>query len=292
MRVLPTLLIAASLGAAGHAVAQTWTRDAGHGYVNTSVTVLNGQRFHDATGESHELPTTYRQLAVGVYGEVGAIDRWLTLTLDGEIYRRSELEDQGLTQGLGDLRVGAWTGLVVAPVRLTVGAMVKLPTGDNRPDPDGVDVIDRPGARDVSRSLPTGEGAVVVEPAVRVGHSFGGAWWPLRHFAEGGLGWQARVDGADAWTWKAKLGTKVPVTVLDHVWWVVSLDGQHTTLPEDEPTSGGATGLGEGVSVVGLALQAHVDFNGIGVFGGVSTAFLARRIIAGRPYQLGVFAEF
>ncbi len=179
----------------GVAAGQAWTRDAGHGYVNTSLSHISGDRLYDKDGETRDLPTTYAQTSVGLYGEVGLIDRWLTLSLDGELYRHNELEDQGATQGIGDLRVGAWSGVVVAPIRVTVGATVKLPTGDPSPDAEGVDAVDRPGARLIARSLPTGEGAVVVEPALRLGTAFGGGAWPLRHFFEAGAGGAARGAG-------------------------------------------------------------------------------------------------
>ena len=276
------------------AAAQTWTRDAGAGYANVSVSHLRGDRLYDRQGESRPLPTDYVQTSVGVYGEVGVVDRWLTLTLDGEVFRRNALEAQGATSGVGDLRLGAFSGLVTGPVVLTAGLLVKLPTGDERPAPGGaVAAVDRPGAALIAASLPTGEGAVVVEPVLRVGHAGHTPSWPLRHFVEAGVGWQARVDGADALTWMAKLGTQVPVTALDRVWWVLALSGLHSQLADDAPLMGGAGGLGEGVSYVSLSAQVHARVVGsAGVFGALSTAVMAERIISARPFQLGVFTGF
>lgn len=277
----------------GVAAGQAWTRDAGHGYVNTSLSHISGDRLYDKDGETRDLPTTYAQTSVGLYGEVGLIDRWLTLSLDGEMYRHNELEDQGATQGIGDLRVGAWSGVVVAPIRVTVGATVKLPTGDPSPDAEGVDAVDRPGARLIARSLPTGEGAVVVEPALRLGTTFGGGAWPLRHFFEAGAGYQARVDGADALTWRAKIGVQWPISVLDRVWFVFAVDAQHSLADDADLLSASATGLGEGVTYVSPIYQLHVRvWQGLGVFGSYAGAFQAKRIIAAPSKQVGLSYDF
>src|SRR5213075_1399548 len=98
----------------------------------------------------------YSKQLIGLYGELGIVDRWLTLSADATLFRFNRLEDQGSTRGLGDLRIGAWTGLIESPLRLSAGFLVGIPTGDASPRP-GASSAD-PEAQLIARSLPTGDG--------------------------------------------------------------------------------------------------------------------------------------
>ena len=139
MRGLPFALIV--LVFAGTAEAQVaWTRDAGHGYLGLKFAHQANDQFYGADFESRQIAGVYSQTSVGLYGEIGLVDRWLTASVESELFRRNALAEQGATLGFGDLRLGVWSGLVVAPIRLSVGLRVGLPTGDADPD-SGIDEV-------------------------------------------------------------------------------------------------------------------------------------------------------
>lgn len=276
------------IGAPSVASAQAWTRDAGSGYVNLSVSVLSGDELFGADGESREIASTYRQTTVGLYAELGVIDRWLTATVNAELFRDNRLDDQGATRGVGDLRLGLWTGLVTTPFRLTAGLQVGLPTGDDVPG--GTDGVD-PNADLIANSLPTGDGEVDFEPQVILGHSFGGgdSGWPLQHFATARVGYWLRTKGFnDAFTYQAELGTKVPAAFLDRFWLTVRLRGVES-LASAEEVSSGFGGLGDGVTYTSLSgeLYGHI-WGGLGASVSYDTAFRARGIIAAAPIKFAI----
>src|SRR5512147_764634 len=112
---LPTLPSTARAGA--------WTRDAGHGYVNTSYSEIDATRFYSP--DFRVVPIQpYQQHLVGIYGEIGLLDRWLTATVDGTLFRYNVIRDAGATYSVGDWRLGLWTGLVTKPVHLSFGVTV------------------------------------------------------------------------------------------------------------------------------------------------------------------------
>ena len=175
------------------ASAQAWTRDQGKGYVNLSVTRLSGDEIFGTDGQSRTIANTYTQTILGVYAELGLIDRWLTVSLSSEVFRRNALDDLAATQGLGDIQVGAWSGLLDGPFRLTVGVVLGIPTGDDQPSPDDNADLD---AELAANSLPTGDGEFDITPTVVIGYAFGGQSWPLRHFVTArAVGYWLRTRG-------------------------------------------------------------------------------------------------
>ncbi|MGB3051363.1 MAG: hypothetical protein WBB42_10220 [Polyangiales bacterium] len=152
--------------------AQAWLRDPGNLYVQTSYFYLRAGSFFGADGNTFKLENgEYVQHVLAFYAEAGVIDRWLMLTLAGELFRRNVLTNLGATSGVGDFQLGAWTAIVEKPVRLTAGLLVGLPTGDPSPSagPDAT-----PEEEAIARSLPTGDGEVDVNFRLALGHSFGG----------------------------------------------------------------------------------------------------------------------
>src|SRR5262249_55988785 len=149
-------------------------------------------------------PDRYTQHTLSFYGEVGLISRWLTATLEGQLYRRNILDGQGFTDGMGDLRIGAWTGLLRAPVRLSLGFTAGVPAGDAAPR--GADQA----TNDIAHHLPTGDGEFDFEWRLALGHAFGGARrWPLLHYAILEAGYWLRTHGIhDSIVYKAELGTR------------------------------------------------------------------------------------
>lgn len=269
--------------------AQAWTRDAGSAYVNLSLTRLSGDSLYNPDFTRSDLPTTFTQTLINTYAEVGVVDRWLTVTLSSELYRRNALDQQGATFGLGDTQVGFWSGVITAPFRLTLGVNVGLPTGDDTPDAtDPTDVE----AQSIARSLPTGDGEFDFEPAVYLGHGFGGDSWPLRHFVVAKLGYHVRTRGfRDAVNYKLELGTQVPVDFLDRFWLITRFYGTES-FASDIEAANGATGLGNGVTYTSLGVELSGRITGgLSAGIGVDTAFRARSIIAAIPFRFSIAYE-
>lgn len=267
------------------ASAQAWTRARGSAYLELGASVLAGDRLFTRTGEKAELPTPYRQLSIASYAELGVIDRWLTLSFSGELYRRNQLDDRGATAGLGDLRLGAWTGIVTAPLRITVGAWVGLPTGDSAPSAgEGADQE----AALVARSLPTGDGELDVEPRVIAGYAFGTS--PASHYVVAELGYAIRTRGlADALTYRLELGTRL--RAFDRLLVSLRFSGNEPLRAAGDSATALA-GLGGGVThtSVGLGLGFRV-VEGLTVSAAAETALRARNIVAALPLRFSVAYE-
>jgi hypothetical protein len=282
------LQIVALLFVPGIAHAQAWTRDAGSGYVDLTVSGLTGDAVYGLDYEAVDLPSQYSQIILSLYGEIGIVDRWLTLVVQSELLRRSALADQGATLGLGDTKVGLATGLITDPIRLTIGAYVGLPTGD--PDPSaGPDADDQ--AHEIARSLPTGDGEWDFEPRILFGWSYSGDDWPLQHYVSAYVGYALRTNSfSDAFTYWLELGTKIPVVVLDRIWWSIRFYGVESFGGTDAPA---APGLGDGVTYTSLAFSLSAEiYGGFGLLFGVDTAFRARNIISAIPIRGGLFYQF
>lgn len=273
---------------AQEASAQAWIREAGSGFVDLSVRTLSGDEFYDRRGDSEPLASTYRQTSLGLYGELGLIDRWLELTVSGEALRRNELEGQGVTSGLGDFRLGLWSGLSQeGPVKLSLGVILGLPTGDPSPSVSG----SAEDAELVARSLPTGDGEFDVEPNVTLGASFGGGRWPLRHYLVASLGYQVRTKGFnDALSYRLELGTRWPVGFLERVWLIARVQGLESL---GEPSSSAFVGLGDGVTFTGVGVSMAVELGGgFGASLSAESAVRAENIISGIPVSASVHYTF
>jgi hypothetical protein len=275
-----------------------WTRDLGEGYVNLTVNGLTSTRQYGADFEVAELPSRYSQIVLSLYGEVGLVDRWLTLMVTSELLRNSRLSEQGATLGLGDTEIGLFSGLIADPVRLTIGVEVGLPTGDH--EPTGGDGADDQ-ADEIARSLPTGDGEFDVEPRVLFGWSFGGDSWPLSHYLGASFGYAIRTSAkfqgerqafADAITYHLEFGTKFPLPVLDRFWWMVRLHGIES-FASDEEAARGASGIGNGVTYTAFDLGFSAEiYGGFGVLFKVGGAARARSIIAAAAIRGGLYYEF
>ena len=270
------------------ASAQAWTRDQGKGYVNLSVTRLSGDEIFGTDGETRPIADTYSQTILGLYAELGLIDRWLTLSFSSEVYRRNALDELAATQGLGDIQVGAWSGLLDGPFRLTVGVVLGIPTGDDSPSADpGADL----DAELAANSLPTGDGEFDITPTVVIGYTFGGNSWPLRHFVTARAGYWLRTRGfTDALSYQIELGTQVPVAFLDRFWLTLRLRGVESFSEADQ---GGFAGLGDGITFTSISAELFGRiWGGLGAAVGFDTAFRAKGIIAAAPIRFTLSYEF
>jgi hypothetical protein len=214
--------------------------------------------------------------------------------VDATLYRRSALADQGYTHGLCDLRLGVWSGLLVSPVRLAVGMVVGLPTGD--PVPEAGD----PDAQLIANTLPTGDGEVDLELAAAAGYGFGGGLWPLEHYVLARLGYWIRTtprdvafgeaaDFPDAINWQAELGSRLPWRFVERFWLTARFYGQE---PVGDPSGADFSGLGGGVRHRSFALQLYARlWRKLGVSFAFAGAFSARNLPAGAQYTVGLSYE-
>lgn len=289
-------VVTAVLWGPASAHAQAWTRDAGSAYASLSLATTSGDRLFGSDFSIQDLPTKYSQLQVSAYAEAGIIDRWLTATVNAELFRRNALSGGASVQGIGDARVGLWTGLLTAPFRLTFGVNLGLPLGDAdlQVSADG----DVDGA--AAASLPTGDGEFDVEPSLLFGYAFGGQSWPLRHFVVAGAGYWLR-DGAviggvrrsfsDAFTYRLEVGSQLPGEILGRFWLIVRVSGVES-FASDAETAASPTGLGNGVTYTsyGVELSGRI-YGGLGASVGFASAFRARGIVAAAPLRFGLSYE-
>lgn len=294
------LLILALLVALGdEAAAGAWTREAGGGYLRLSYSVLSTDEFYGADKKRVEVGD-YDQHVVGCFIEVGLVDRWLTLSLDGTVYRWNHLDGQGTTSGVGDWRIGLWSGLVTAPFRLSAGLLVGLPTGDDverlrRELPPGISLppeLEFPAS--VSNNLPNGDGELDVELRLAFGSDMRwlGKDWPLRHYAELELGFVYHTDLDEAVTWSLKLGTKIPGDFAGRFWFTLILFGVESLASEDdvEPI---LTGFGNGVSFTAFAFEVTARIVAeLELSVRVDGALRARALPAGAPITFALSYTF
>lgn len=294
---------AALCGAPRLCSAGPWTRDRGNTFISLSYSRIAATRLFGPDFSIQPLGARYEQHAMQLYGEVGLIDRWLTASLEGQLLRYNLLVDQGATYGLGDMRFGFWSGIVTQPLRLTAAFLAGLPSGDPAPI-GGSD----PEARLIARSLPTGDGEADFELRLSLGYSFGRARrWPLEHYvvAEAGywirtqgrtrdpIGRLAYADFADAFTYRAELGSKLPWAVVNRFWIIVRMTGVESFASQIQASFTCATGLGNGVTynAYGFELAAKI-WKGLGANFGIDSALRARCVAAGVNLKAGLTAEF
>lgn len=276
-----------TLGMSVEASAQAWIAGPGSGYAELGVRTISGDQFFNSEGEVQDIASAYSQTSVNFYGQVGVVERWLQLTASGELFRRNELEDQGATSGLGDLIVGAWTGLLQGDYNLALGVEVGLPTGDADPG----EGIEDPQARIIASSLPTGDGEVDVAPMLAFGFGFGGESWPLVHYVTASAGYHIRTQGfQNGLKYGFELGSRLPVSFMNRVWLATSLSGLE---PLGEPSGTGFTGLGSGVTYTAFGVSLSVDiWRGFGLRAGFESAFRAKKIIAAAPLNAAIYGSF
>ena len=269
------------------AEAQAWIHDPGEGYAELTFRTMSSDRFYDATGDIRDIRSRYSQHTVQVYGELGIVPRWLQLVVDGEVFRRNALADQGATTGLGDTGVGLWTGLWQDDVKVAAGLRAGLPTGDPEPTAPG----DDPQADIIAASLPTGDGVFDLTPKLAVGYSPDANASALRTYVTGTTGYQVRVGPEpNAFQWRLEAGLKIPVAVLERFWFAGRLRGLH---PLGDASRSSFSGLGHSAAYIspGLSISAEI-YRGFGIRSNIEGAFYARNILAGLPVQFGLYYDF
>ncbi len=294
--VLLSLMTEASV-----ADAQAWIRQPGSVYGQLNYRLIAADKLYDAEGEVTDI-RPFRQHTVGFYAEAGVVERWLMVTLDGELFRRSVLTDQAAVQGLGDLRVGAWTGLLEAPFRLSFGVQVGIPTGD--PNPDADDPNDTLGQA-LADVLPTGDGEVDVSFRLAAGHGFG--WARVQQYVLAEFGYVLRTtprdlpggadptDIRDQIAWRAETGIRIDRPFIERFWFVIRFAGLVVVQDRNASTSGGGSrfaGLGDGVEYTSFGIEtAFRIVDGLSLSVGADGAFHARNIPAAPAFKFGLSYE-
>lgn len=270
------------------ASAHAWTRDAGTAYVNLTYSRIAAKRVFGPDGRT--LPIVpYTQQVVGLYGEVGLATRYLTATVEATLFRHNALAGQGATLGVGDFRLGVWTGLVAQPVRLSIGWTVGIPSGDSQARARASDPRDTE-AQAIARSLPLGDGEWDIESRVSLGYSFGGKpRYPLRHYLLIEAGYWARSGGfADSFVYRIELGVQLPWRVLDRIWVIERLAGVES-FASNRDAARDASGLGNGVTYASPGLEVAVRIHrGLGALAGLDTAIRARSVAAAAQFKVGL----
>lgn len=287
------------------ASAGPWTRDAGHAFFSLSYGRIASNNIFGADFSVQPLGARYEQHALQFYGEVGLISRWLTVTVEQQLLRYGRLLGQGDTYGVGDLRMGFWTGLVTNPVRLTAAFIAGVPIGDPSPTAGaGAD----PDAELIARSLPTGDGEADFELRLSFGYSFGKKRrWPLEHYLVAEAGYWFRTQGhsrdlngaviysnfADDFTYKAELGTKFPWRFIERFWFIARLSGIESFADGVSAQNTCATGLGNGVTYTayGFELAGRI-YKGLGANIGLDEAIRARCVASGANFKIGLTLQF
>lgn len=276
--ILPTL-----------AEAGAWTRAPGSFYANLSYGRISSGTYFAPNFEQVPI-RRYTQHTLGFYGEAGVIERWLTVSLDAQLYRRNSLAQLGTTDGLSDAQLGFWTGLLRSPpFHLSLGVLVGLPLGD--PFPKAGPGADAEAAQ-IAASLPTGDGEVDVESRLALGTSFGGGRWPLRHFLSLQVGYWLRTQGfADAFTYAFQLGFQFPWTFINRFWFIFRFHGVESFASNEEAAQN-PTGLGNGVTYTSYGFQALARlWKGVSVGVGIDSALRARSVAAGANLRVLVSFE-
>ena len=272
------------------ASAGAWTREPGGFFASVAYQRISAESFYGP--DFSKIPIRpYTQQSVSAYAELGVVQRWLTLMFDGQLYRRNSLDGQGFTDGLSDTRLGAWTGLVVTPVRLSFGLLLGLPTGDSAPKAGpGADR----DAQHIAATLPTGDGEVDVELRLSLGHAFGGAkaGWPLAHYLQVDAGYWLRTAGfADAFTWAFELGTKFPWGFAERFWLIAKVFGVESFASSTEAAAT-FSGLGNGLTFTAFGVQLHGRIHGgLGAAVQVDGALRARGVAAGANLRFSLTYE-
>jgi hypothetical protein len=301
----PTLGIVALLAVPATAEAGPWTREAGQTFLSIAYSRIAAQSVYGPDFSHQPLGAHYEQHAVQLYGEVGLVSRWLTATVEQQIFRFNRLRDQGATYGVGDMRLGFWSGIITQPVRLTAAFLAGVPIGD--PSPSAGPAANAEGQL-IARSLPTGDGEADFELRLSFGYSFGRVRrWPLAHYLVLEAGYWFRSNGrskdlagretetkfADDFTYKAELGTKLPWRFVDRFWFIGRFAGIESFASSLVAASSCASGLGNGVTYTayGFEIAARI-YKGLGVNFGLDGAARARCVAAAANMKAGMTMEF
>ena len=253
-------VLAASTASTKSASAQ-WTPQPGHGHVKVWAKWLLGFGYVDGEGD-YNAYQNYHELFLATYGDVGIVDG-LALFWHTDIVRGFTLRDpiagevRGHVTG-GDPALGLrWRFLLRDRLAMALVGSVRAPliqrTGEQqivyerRPGDDGR--YDRVGG------LRIGAGTWDLTAGIKAGYAFD------RWFLGGSVAYQARLKGFDdRIVWSAEVGL-----AFNERWGsTLRANGAHSMVPlrsdrGDPPRSESPSGIGNGVSWTGFALELDYE---------------------------------
>lgn len=272
------------------AFAGPWTRDAGHFYLSTSYLRIAARSFYGPDFSIVPI-RPYEQQLVSFYGEVGVVTRWLTLAVDGVAYRHNELIGQGYTQGVGDWRIGAWSGILTRPFRLALATTVGFPFGDAHPSAGPHATVQQ---QQLAASLPTGDGAYNIEWRISGGYSFGRyPRYPLSHYVVVEAGYWLRTGGiSDSFVYRFEFGTQLRYKFVDRFLLILRLNGIES-FASNAQAAATETGLGNGVTftAVGVELYGRI-WRGLGASIALDDALRARSLPAASQLKVALSYQY
>lgn len=239
-------------GAAGTAAAGPWTPDPGEGYAKLWVKWLPGFGYHDGGGATIDYGA-YHELFVATYGEVGLAEG-LALTWHTDLLRTFVLEDPRTGDGEthlapGDPALGLrWRWLSIDRLVAAVELSARVPLARDGPVQT---VYAAEGGHPEIGALRVGAGVFDFTGMLSAGYG-----WD-RVYVSGGAGWVARTGGFDhALTWTAEVGSSFGEDWSGRV----RVSGYHSVRTGDAPRTESPSGIGNGTSYTGIALEGEWQF--------------------------------
>ncbi len=245
--------------------AGAWVPKPGEGYLKLSTKWLLGMGYHDETGDTRDYGT-YHEVFVSNYGEVGLVEA-LALVWHADLMRFFSLEDPTIEESeehvtFGDPELGVrWAFWRPGRLVMSLQAAVRVPLA--RDDPvqpffyeDGT----------VAGALRVGAGVWDLTTGYHVGYGFDG--WYL----QGSTGYILRTTGYD----DVVFATAEAGTHFTDIWsGRLRLVGHFAIEQSDAPYSENPSGIGNGVSYTGFALETEVELQpnwwlGVSFEGGIA----------------------
>ncbi len=242
---LPLLVLLPSVAAAG-----PWTPAPGHGYVKVWMKWLYGFGYHPNDGGGTIDYARYNEVFFATYGEYGMADG-LAVFWHTDLVRVFTLDDplsgdRRVHTAPGDPLVGLrWRFLHLDRFVMSIEGGVRAPLADDVPKQD-VFTRDAPYRR--IGTLRVGAGVWNVDGRLSAGYGFD------RVYLAGSVGYQWRGDGfRDRITWSAEIGG----SFTDRWSGRARASGTHSLALEgdDAPLAQTPSGIGNGVSWAGIALE-------------------------------------
>lgn len=282
-RALALLLVLAVPNAA---LAGPWTPRQGHGYAKLWMKWLWGIGYVDGEGDFNHY-ARYYEVFFATYGDVGLADT-LALFWHTDLLRVFTLEDprSGERQAHvapGDPALGLrWQFLHLDRYVMSLSASVRAPLADDEPVQE---VFTRKEPYTQLGDLQTGLGVWQLSTKLEAGYG-----WDSVYVAAG-IGYQARFEGFDdRILWSAEVGWTGSRTWGGRV----RLSGAHSIDEGGAPRSNSPSGIGNGVSYAGFAVEmdrrlSESWFAGLTIEGGLPGL---RRQTGGPVISLSVSTQY
>ncbi len=240
------------------AKAGPWAPERGHGYAKVWLKYLYGFGFVGSDGERRDYPA-YHELFVASYGNVGlgaGFSFWWHTDLVRTFHLRNPVENTWEHHASpGDPAVGVtYQFLQAGRLAMSAGAGLRVPLASDVPR----QVVYSASPNEAGEYTPlgelrVGEGAFGVPMVLEAGYGFD------RWYLAASVGYEVRANGyRDRLTWSAEVGGRFG----DDFSGRVRLSGAHS-LSEgtgDAPRAETPSGLGNGVSWAGFAVEGEYQF--------------------------------